>query len=183
LKEFGSSFCRSFLILPQTTTFLPSFNRPLSILPRMSNFTSSTPTESYNLSLIPLPFLFCWTAFYPLLFFTFTRFLWPVHFARHQTKRRAWIHSGATAVITTCLGLPFVMDFVLAGGDVGKMNERRREQGGKGRELLGQLVCTGYLGFLISDLVHGSMLYREVSGVWARFRRRADASSRRRRRV
>lgn len=68
--------------------------------------------------------------------------------------------------------LPFVWDFVRAGGDVGLMNRRRQGEkgvdggsgtGGRKRELLGQVVCTVFMAFLISDMGVGLKYYRQVS--------------------
>ncbi|KAL7408883.1 hypothetical protein BDY24DRAFT_405077 [Mrakia frigida] len=121
---------------------------------------SSSSTQTFDASLIPLPLFLSSFTFVPLVFLLFTKILFPIHFALHQTKRRAWILSGVTAIIMTTLGLPFVYDFVRVGGDVGEMNKRRREEHGN-RELLGQVLCCGYLAFLVCDLVLGRIFYKE----------------------
>ena len=61
----------------------------------------------------------------------------------------------------TVLSIPFVMEFVSAGGDVKVMNERRESEGG--RRALGELTCASFGAYLVCDLVVGWNYYRAVS--------------------
>ncbi|KAL7408884.1 hypothetical protein BDY24DRAFT_419378 [Mrakia frigida] len=118
------------------------------------------PTSTLTFSPIPLPLLLTTLLLFPLTFHLLTTYLFPIYFAPHQTKRRAWILSSISSSLMTLGSLPFVWDFLRAGGDVGWMNGRRREGKGK-RELLGEVVCTVFMGFLICDMVVGVRYYRQ----------------------
>lgn len=63
----------------------------------------------------------------------------------------------------TLLSIPFVMEFVQAGGDVREMNERREREHEEGRKALGEVVCMVFGGYLVCDLAVGWRYYRPVS--------------------
>lgn len=119
-------------------------------------------STTLSFSPIPLRLLLSTLLAFPLLFHLITHYLAPIYFAPHQTKRRAWILSSVSSSLMTLGSLPFVWDFIMAGGDVGGMNRERRAGKGK-REVLGECVCTVFAGFLVCDMVVGVRNYRMVS--------------------
>lgn len=91
----------------------------------------------------------------------------PAYFA--PTKRRMGVMSMIASATMTILSLPYVAEFIQAGGNVSLMDERRdRDHGwsgleGSGRKALGEVVCMTFASYLVCDLLVGRKYYRNVS--------------------
>lgn len=128
--------------------------------------TSPSPSSPSNPSPLLASFLRPLLVFLSALVFLPTLFLltihtFPTYFA--PTKRRSGILSFVVSASMTVISLPFVWDFLSAGGNVSVMDGRRAGGEGWGTEALGEVVCMGFAAYCLCDLGMGWGWYRQVS--------------------